>query len=196
MARKDEVHDFVERKIEYISSSPDRNSMLAKLRRGLGKEPYEEPGCFEIVFSGIPPSLVGKSDDIGTLSDEEKAIYTALTLCALHMQGNDWQGKSDQSFATAVRSLIPAGEENEESINRFKRRFDATITSTDLKELSSHARGLVQLMRSSDKPVYFDYPRFASDLYELQKPYGRGRVRTRWGLDFYRAKPISDDNKE
>ena len=72
---------------------------------------------------------------------------------------------------------------NEEAV---KRRFNAVITSSDVIELTYHVRGLVQLMRSSEPVIGFDYPQFAKDLYNYQFPDGKRNVILRWGQDFYR----------
>ncbi len=93
------------------------------------------------------------------------------------------------SFASAARSLISSDKSNEEPI---KRRFDAVITSDNLTELSTHARGLVQLMKASDFVRMFNYPAFAKDLYRYQFYEGRMKVRLRWGLDFYKANEKKD----
>lgn len=66
------------------------------------------------------------------------------------------------------------------------RRFNAVITSSEMTELAHHARGLIQLMKASDKNIGLDYPQFARDLYNFQFPDGRKNVILRWGQDFYR----------
>jgi len=103
-------------------------------------------------------------------------------LFALHQQGSDRSVNADKvSFATAIRKM--AGSFNEDSV---KKRFDAMITSTDVMELANHARGLIQMMKSSKYQTGFDYGLFARDLFLFQFPDGKREMRLRWGQDFYR----------
>ena len=189
MGKAAEISGFVASKIYLIQSrmdSPWSKSMLAKLRRGVGKNPAEAPEIWEITLNGLPEELLYKGQpEKGSATEAEWAIHTALTLYALHQQGNSYgvsAGRSDGglSFGSAMRRLILPDRTNEESI---KRRFNAIITSNDLSELSNHGRGAIQLMKSSPKPIKLDYPLFAGDLYGYQLK--KNSVRLRWGRDFY-----------
>lgn len=182
---------FVEGKIRLLQNdSPWSKAMLAKLRRGIGKDPSEMPDIWEVTLEGIPRELTGHEGTGNFVANQaEMAIHTALTLYALHQQGNSSPvSVSGKSFASAIRNLISADKANE---NAIKRRFDSIITSDDLMELSNHARGLIQLMKAS-KSITFDYPSFAKDLYKYQYDRGRDEVRLNWGLDFYRMRENKD----
>ena len=168
-------------------------AMLARLRRGIGKQPGELPELFEVFLGNMPEEFYGKNDKP---SEPEWAIYTALTLFALHQQGKDCpmsvRGDNDRdsgiSLGAAVGYLVKRDKNRETSI---KRRFDATITANVFTELAHHARGLIQLLRAGD--IALDYPRFAEDLYRYQFDEMRNRVRLRWGEDYYR---ITQSNAE
>ncbi len=165
--------------------------MLAKLRRGISKDPFEMPELWEVTLNGIPEELTAYDEEHPKPTEAEWAIHTALTLYALHQQGNSLPvSEYKKPFAAAVRRLISPDGSNEESI---KRRFDAIITSNDLKELSHHARGAVQMMKSNQS-ISVDYPKFAKDLYAFQFPEGKAGVRLRWGQDFYKLK--NKENKD
>jgi CRISPR system Cascade subunit CasB len=164
--------------------------MLAKLRRGIGKEPGAVPDILEITTGNLPDELAhGKGP-----SFVERAMHTALTLYALHRLGkgesmhaggtakDDKPGDGD-SFGRAAGRLIKPDKSNEGAV---KRRFDAIATARDLAELSQHARGMIQLLRAADIPIKFDYERFAKDLYMYCHPDTRTQVRLQWGRDFYR----------
>lgn len=161
-------------------------AMLAKLRRGIGKPPGELPELFEILLTDMPDELYGRNDEP---SYAVSAIYTALTLFALHQQGKDHamsvgrkteDKKTENSLGSAVGHLVRQDKDRELAI---KRRFDTVTTATTLTELSHHARGLIQLLRTGD--VTLDYARFAVDLYWFQFDEIRNRIRLRWGQDFY-----------
>lgn len=169
-----------------LSDDPWSRAMLAKLRRGIGKQPGELPELFEILFADMPEDLFGKNDEP---SYAVQAIYTALTLFSLHQQGKDHpmsiagkikDKKTGNSLGAAIGHLVKQDKDREPAI---KRRFDTVTTATVLTELAHHARSLIQLLRTGD--ITLDYPRFAVDLYWFQFDEIRNRIRLRWGQDYY-----------
>lgn len=189
MNKTEKVYDFVNHKIRLLQNdSPWSKSTLAKLRRGAGKDLAEAPDVWEVVLNGLYDEPQDNKSPSVLVTEVELAVYTALTLYAIHQQGKghaDGVSKNNGglSFGSAIRLLISPDKTNEGSI---KRRFDTIITSSDLSELSHHGRGIIQLMRKSEVPVKIDYPQFAKDLYRYQFPEGRNDVRLKWGRDFYR----------
>lgn len=195
MSKSSMIQKFVIDKIRLLQNDSQwSKAMLAKLRRGVGKDPSETPDIWEITIGNMPEELIGYEGTGDFVANEaEIAIHTVLTLYSVHQQGNSASVNSPgRSFASAVRGLISPDKSNEESI---KRRFDAMITSDSLLELSTHARGLIQLMKASDFVKTFDYSTFAKDLYKYQYYDGRMEVRLRWGLDFYKAIEKKDSEK-
>jgi CRISPR system Cascade subunit CasB len=170
--------------------TPWSRAMLAKLRRGIGKEPGDVPDILEITAgSSSDEPARGKGP-----TSEDWTIHTALTLYALHRQGKDESmhaggtakdGKpgDGDSFGRAAGRLIKPDKSNEGAV---KRRFDTVVTAQDLAELSRHARGMIQLLRAADIPIKFDYERFAKDLFMYCHLDTRTQVRLQWGRDFYR----------
>ena len=59
---------------------------LAQLRRGVGRTPGEIPDLWGILLQDMPEDMQGHGS---TASYQEIAIYTALTLFAVHQQGWD-----------------------------------------------------------------------------------------------------------
>jgi CRISPR system Cascade subunit CasB len=184
-----QIERLIQEKVErLLTEGPWSRAMLAKLRRGIGKQPGDLPELFEILLGNMPEELYGKSDKP---SYAEWAIYTALTLFALHQQGKDHsmsaggkiEGKNTgNSLGTAVGYLVRQDKEREPAI---KRRFDAVSTANEFTEFTHHARGLIQMLRAGD--IELDYPRFAVDLYCYQFDEIRNRIRLRWGEDYYRS---------
>lgn len=169
-----ELAKFVKGKVLEVFSS---KAALAKLRRGVGKELGELPELMGYTFASNQE----------TKPWEDKAIYTALTLYALHQQGTDKfmggtsvndEAKKYLSFGGAVRKLVT--KDNETAI---KRRFDKVLTASDLTEVAVHARGLINLLRNAG--IAFDYPGFAVDLVKFQFEDSRRAVIVKWGKDYY-----------
>ena len=84
--KADMVYSCVSGKLHYINSISEMGSgkgILAQLRRGAGKKPGELPELWGMIFEKVPDELLGKNE----VSYAEWAIYTALTLYAVHRQG-------------------------------------------------------------------------------------------------------------
>ena len=187
MSSTDMLESYVAKKIAWLTSSlpnlePRHRAALAKLRRGVGYRPDELPEVWEFTLADLPEELWGKD---GEASWAEQAIHTALTLFALHQQGeNESVSRKGISFGTMARRIVSPDKANEQTI---KRRFDAAVTSKDFVEFSRHARSLIKIAKAND--VYLDYPRFAKDLYWYQNP--ESKIMFKWGQDFWA--PIKDD---
>ena len=127
----------------------------------------------------------------GAPSRAEWAAYIALTLFAVHQQGND-PAVSPMHCAgcplgRAVRRLVPADDVDAEI--RILRRFEQMATAVEIQGVSQHLRGIVQLLRAGGIPL--DYAALAHDLYQYQFPEAVAGVRLRWAQDFYRQ-PLED----
>ena len=118
-------------------------------------------------------------------SRAEWAIYLSLTLFGVHQQGHDPKQQpmhqKDQSFGSSVAHLVTS----EDDKDRMVRRFNIAATATDIKELSHHLRGIIQLLRAEG--IALDYAQLSNDLYLFQDIHHRSNVCLRWGQDFYRV---------
>ena len=134
----------------------------------------------------MPEELQSKNGDP---TAAEWAIYLALTLYALHQQGQTApMHKQGEGLGKAARLLVPPGQEPGES--SIQKRFNALATATQMPELSHHLRGMIQLLRAGGIPL--DYVQLAADLYDLQYPETIPCVRLHWGQDFYRAPKVDE----
>lgn len=176
-----QVEDFVSRRITYLERHAQSNpKALAELRRGVGKEPGELPQLWQYVLYQLPPEMEGRYGP----SREEWAIYLALTLFSLHQQGRTKSMmEKGLSLGKAIARLVKRGDEFGEE--RVTRRFTMVAGSSDIKGLSVHLRGVIQLLKSEEIPL--DYGRLASDLYMFQSPSMRAKVLLQWGQDYYGA---------
>lgn len=189
-----EVGKFVTSRLHGLVASKNESAVratLARLRRGVGKEPGAMPELWEVLFAAAPERLSGNE---GYPSRGEWAVYTALTLYGLHQQGKDIKQKNmhrtGEGLGIAVRKLV----KNEDEESRVKRRFDIAATSDTPEEFAHHVRGLIQLLKAADIPL--DYAKLAQDLYQFQFVDSRDRVRLSWGRDFYRFPRSSDTNEK
>ena len=192
MSDANDVSEFVRRKIIQLGMDNQwSKGMLARLRRSVGKDIRDSQESWELTLGDMPPGLSGRIYSNEFLpSPAENAAHIALTMFAMHMQGRSTTAHSDGTgFATAIRMMM-----NESNMEGIKRRFDSMVTATDLSEFSYHARGLIQLMRSSGD-YRFDYAMFARDLYYYQFPDGKRNTLIRWGQEFY-MKPFDESKEE
>lgn len=178
-----QVEQIVAKKLAQLQSQSRENSLrgtLAQLRQGVGRTPGDLPQLWGFFLGDLPEEMLGETEP----SRAEWAVYTALTLFALHQQGRDpvnaWMSQKGMRLGTAMARLIQHPEDEK----RVTRRFHVLATSSNMVELTHHMRSIVQLLRSSSIPL--DYPALAEDLYWYQNVHTVASVRLRWGQDFYR----------
>jgi CRISPR system Cascade subunit CasB len=178
-----DVKLYAAQQLHRLQALPDnqRRAELAKLRRGIGHAPGELPELWGSFLLGMPESFQGRSAP----SAAEWAVYLALTLYAMHQQGNDRpMNCPGNTLGRAVRQLAErnsAGQDWTEA--SVLRRFNALATADSMPEVSYHLRGMIQLLRREEIPL--DYPQLAEDLYQYQFVDGAPNVRLRWGRDLY-----------
>ena len=164
---------------------------MANLRHGIGKRPGEIPELWGMIFDNIPAELMGHN----AASNAEWAIYTALTLYALHQQSNDTNmNQKDMSVGRAAARLV----KNEDDTKRILNRLNLVVTSVSPEDLAYHLRGVVQLLKSENIPL--DYARLAKELYLFYNQEWAGDIKLSWGRDFYselhKPKEKENDNNE
>ena len=160
---------------------------LANLRKGIGRIPGDIPELWGLVLQDLPEELLSKS---GEPTKAEWAVYTAITLFALHQQSKDIpMHKEKESLGIAIGELVSSEDDRE----RVGRRFNTFASSMDMEEAAYHLRGLIQLLKSKSIPL--DYATLACDLYDYQwSEESRARVRLRCGQDFYRKNYVNNKN--
>ncbi|MEU6241784.1 type I-E CRISPR-associated protein Cse2/CasB [Streptomyces sp. NPDC047024] len=170
-----------------LRDRPRDVAALARLRRGAGRRAADMPDLWGLVDTG---PLHEHADGSSPLSDleltrAEDALYTALTLWALHQQSRGTrmhrahERERPGGLGAAVRRLMPADGIDEAVLKRLVRAG----TAPDLVILAQRLRDLVVLLRRSDVPL--DYGLLAGQLYVWQWPGGREAVRREWGRSFH-----------
>ena len=128
----------------------------------------------------------------GEPSYAEWAIYTALTLYALHQQGKaDSVLAEDVSLGKAALRLAGGSEEERQ---RIWRRLNLVAQADDMQEMSYRLRQLVTLLKAGG--VGLDYAMLAADLFEYQFDATANRVRLRWGQDFFHTSKNEEDHDD
>ena len=132
-----DVRTYTEQRLRRLQTLPDnqRRAELAKLRRGVGHRPGELPELWGSFLRGMPESFQGRSGP----SHAEWAVYLALTLYAVHQQGNDQpmnRPGPGNTLGRAVRQLAerntPAGQDWTEA--SVLRRFNALATAEEITD--------------------------------------------------------------
>ena len=190
------IHKYVKAQIDLLAKD-DRaldqsgsKAQLAQLRRGVGKSPGELPELWGAFLKNMPEELMGKD---GKPSYAEWAVYTALTLFALHQQGQsdpmNEEGEENR-LGRAMRKLVRSAEDEE----NIRRKLSIAARSDDMAELSYHLKTLVRLLGNDN--IRLDYVDLAKDLYWFQFENHTDRIRLKWGQDFYRFAETKDNGKE
>ena len=194
--KTNEVKACVTRQLRRLQvlPEPQRRAELAELRRGVGRQPGDLPALWGALLADMPEQLQGSDGP----SAAEWAVYTALTLFALHQQGEAGvsMNQPGRTLGGAVRQLavssVAAGQDWTES--SVLRRFNALATADSMPEVSHHLRGMIQLLRREKIPL--DYPQLAVDLYRLQFVESAPNVRLQWGRELYTIEKSEQKEKE
>lgn len=186
---KNSVAKFVHARVnsiqnDYLSATNKSRGArkLATLRHASTMPIGSNVDAWPLEFEGLPLELVGKGPDP---SPGENAVHAALTLYALHQQGQSRPMHANgRGFGGAVRQLVLQGKEHYSNleIGEMPRRFRAFITAESMEETLHYARQIVQQLRGA--AISLDYAKFAVQLYDLQNPYREDRVRLAWGREY------------
>ncbi len=193
VSKANKIYGYVYGKLEYLHSKANTGTgraMLANIRRGVGKRPGELPELWGLIFNNLPEELFGT----GAASYSEWAIYTALTLYALHQQGYDSEKecmhKENVSLGEAAANLVKI--EGDESEERIAKRLNLVVTATSPKDLAYYLRSVIQLLSANS--IALDYALLAKQLYEINFEESSQRVKINWGRKFYST--LAFNNKE
>ena len=182
------IRSYMTGRLARLQGLPEnlKRAELAELRRGIGHIPGDIPTLWGAFLTDLPEELYGKD---GEVSHAEWAIYTALTMFALHQQGHDvWMHEENKRFGRSVRELAPVNNDGDDDLKRIRSRFNRIATASDMLEMANHLRGMVRLL-SDGKGIQLDYVQLACDMYDYAlSSESRSRVRLRWGQDFCRIK--------
>ena len=193
-----DVKLYAAQQLHRLQALPDnqRRAELAKLRRGVGHRPGELPELWGSFLLGMPEGFQGNNGPTAA----EWAVYLALTLYALHQQGEENVSMNEKgcTLGRAVRLLAQnsAAAAQDWTESSVLRRFNALATADSMPEVSHYLRGMVQLFRGNEPKLKLDYPRLAVELYRFQLPDQAANVRLQWGRDLYQMNADTPETEE
>lgn len=171
-------------------NSAEAKAGLAQLRRGIGKIPGEQPELWGMFLQTMPEELMSRGSEP---SRAEWAIYTVLTLLALHQQGHaeavNLQSR-EYSLGSSARKLVHSDDDEE----RIRFKLSLVAQSDDMVELAYRLKTLIRLLSADN--IQLDYVDLAKDLFLFQSEKNTDRIRLKWGQDFYRNVKTNDEGKE
>jgi len=154
---------------------------LAAMRAGADREPGTVPAMWERHTEFPDEDWRARHHDTWEMPSRFTAEHHALVLFGFHQQSvSEPMHRADVSLGTALRRLRQSGRASETGVDR---QLTAAATATSLTELAQHLRRLVTQLRQPRIPL--DYDQLLDDLTRWQQPAWQGRVRRRWGLDYY-----------
>lgn len=165
---------------------------LAAMRRGAGRDPGSVPSMWQLHATEVEDEWLARHRDTWSAPRAFEAEHHALTLFGFHQQSlYEPMHVKGVGLGGAMLALRQSGRASEEGIDR---RFAAAATAATVKELAQHLRRLVTLLRGPRRPL--DYTRLLHDLIRWQEPAYQGRVRRRWGLEYYASRRQEHDTEQ
>ena len=164
------------------------NAEMAKLRRGINYLPGDLPELWNYLYVDENNRFASK---------EQWAVYTAITLFAIHQQSIDLSNPmhiEGKRFGSSVAELVKTDDDED----RILKKLNALVTATDKDGISTHLRMIIKLMTSQDQPIAIDYVDLAEDLFWLQFDDLKisNKVRLKWGSDFYKKREFQKKQSE
>jgi CRISPR system Cascade subunit CasB len=166
MSRREVIDRFVKH-LESLRERQDR-AALARLRRGLGKEPGTVAEMHAVVLSRLPASLSLR---------EENWFYLVASLFAAHPERGG-EGNLGRSFARLAAKRDSAS---------IEKRFVALLDAHE-DDLASHLRHAVSLLASDTVAV--DWRQLLADLLRWDHP--NRIVQRSWARGFWATAPTAE----
>ena len=184
------IVSYVKKRIAELSQKDtgQTRAELAKIRRGLGKMPYEVPESWGAVFKYMQQdefdNLIGKR--LYNAAEAENAVFTAMTLFAMACQGRENKSVNNEEVRFGKALSILAGSKDDDRIRIYK-YLTRLVSCTKFEGFVVHLRRLCQMLHTVN--VGMNYADLARDLYWLQfNKECRYRVILKWNHDFHNCK--------
>ncbi|MDR1447365.1 MAG: type I-E CRISPR-associated protein Cse1/CasA [Candidatus Ancillula sp.] len=184
-----------------LEDSSQTRAILAELRRFAGKNLDSALSAQKHVYTYLD------YDKFECLSkwDQEKienAVFSTLTLYAIHAQGGaedklvHQKGAEFMQVAGNLRCKLD--KQIESGSNGLNRKFESLMTAKQFGEVYYHAKSIVRLLKRENDNG-FNYIKLAKDFYLLQStnPRTKGEVLRCWGRSYWqnRKKENAENGK-
>lgn len=175
---KKSVGQVTMRIIHQLENSENSAAILARLRNSIGKPLSDAGDVWPFLFANMPAEFLSKN---GKETKEESAVFTALQMYAMCMQGSS-SVVSDSSYKYSIGASLRSGRKTDGS-EALDRRFNAMIIANTYAGMTHHLRQLLRIVKSKGG-MTVNFGRLANDLYDWQRGYKRS-VCFCWVLDYY-----------
>lgn len=165
---------------------------LAAMRQGANRDPGTVPGLWPHHAVALDDDWLAQHRHTWLAPPAFQAEHHALTLYGFHQQSmTEPMHRTGGELGTAAQRLRASGRASEAAVDRL---FKAVATATTVTELAQHLRRLVTQLRGARVPL--DYRQLLEDLTLWHHTSWQGRVRRRWGLDYYARREHPDSEED
>lgn len=171
------VDSYTLRAIRRIENSQDKAAILAELRRTVGRSLMSARDVWPFLYKILPADIC-HGDTAPT--DKEEAIYSALQIYALCMQGSHTV-TPDSTYKLSIGGSLRAGK-----TDTLDKRFATLLIANDYDVLIRYLRQMIQIVKNTNT-ITINYPCLAQDLYRIRLG-NISAVLRKWALDYYVAK--------
>lgn len=179
------------RRLEHGLESRDPYAVraVAVLRRATGRDPEECPEALGIICDAVDADHQGD----GWVTDTERAVFTAVTLWALHSQSvgrsmylSSTKDTRAHTIGQAVR-LLAYQDGSSLSDHPISRRWQYLIAADTTDLFAARARSIITQLRRAG--IGFDYADLAGALVHWDTyPEHRRKALLRWSRDIHKPK--------
>ncbi len=167
----------------------ETKATLSHLRNSIGRDLSETVAVWPLMFEEVSQEYLSRS---GKPTYQENAILSSLQLYALHQQGKN-KAVHDSSGDSVGKALSNVRDRENVALDR---RFNAMVVSGRFKELTTHLRHLISILKQKTE-TKIDYAKLAEDLYWYQvSEESANRMRMRWGQDYYFTQGKKEEKDE
>lgn len=157
---------------------------LAAMRQGADRDPGTVPALWPHHAVALDDNWLSRHRHTWSVPPAFEAEHHALTLYGFHQQSvAEPMHRTGTGLGVAAHRFRASGRASETAVDRL---FNAVATATTVTELAHHLRRLATQLRGARVPL--DYRRLLEELTLWHFPAWQGRVRRRWGLDYYASR--------
>lgn len=155
--------------------------VLAALRNSKTLDDKQAQKLWPYIFSELDKESLSVT---GKVTWEEKAVYTALRLYALHQQGKEELVYEKEHYLFTELGVLRKDESLRVALDR---RVQAILATNSVEAVINGLTQIVQITKNKDARIKIDYPTLAANLLYFQSSSSAANsVRLSWGRQYYR----------